>query len=222
MMMSKILMSKILLFLIALLIPTAIFLTLIVMMSVLLKGNAELSVCCIAVVTFFLIISAEQMNGELSEVFVSSIIILIGAIVLSCIAIFPIFEKMFGREVIIDEQMVFFLVCGWSLSCVVWTCNLFKKQEELRIVENGDLIGGWYGVNGGESRWLPVLAFEKDYTATFYDGKIVKEYNYHICCNTGIVLIDKEGEKNYVERFWVKGKPHLIFNGQKFTQNGEE
>ena len=127
------------------------------------------------------------------------------------------------------EKLIIVFISGWALSVFMWTCNLFKKQKEItktdntcnKTNDNDDLIGGWYGVDSKLSCWLPVLAFEKNYTATFSDGKIVKEYNYHICCSTCIILTAKDGEKIFVKRVWVKGKPHLFYNEQAFTQDGK-
>ena len=111
----------------------------------------------------------------------------------------------------------------------MWTCNLFKKQRDVANTDNAnnktdynnDLIGGWYGVDSKLSCFLPVLAFEKNHIVTFSDGRIVKEYDYHICCSTCIILTAKDGEKIFVKMVLVKGKPHLFYNEQAFTRDGK-
>lgn len=225
--MDRIVKSKILLFLIALFIPSVAFLIMAYMMSMLLKGSAGLSVyICVTIITCLLIASAEQINEDVDIAFVTTIGILIGTAIL----FFYLFTDEYGYKVEFGEKgkTIILLIYGWALSVFMWTYNLFKKQKQLEIPElnseikdNEDLIGGWYEVDSKNSYWLPVLAFEQDYTATFADGKIVKEYSYHICCSTCIVLTTKEDEKAYVERGWIDGKPHLFYNGQIFTQDGK-
>lgn len=225
--MNAIVKSKVLLFLVALAIPTAVFLIMAYMMSMLLKGSAGLSIyICVTTVTCLLIASAEQINEDVDSALGMSIGILIG----SAIVLYYLFTEEYGYKVEFGEKgkTIILLIYGWTLSVFMWTYNLFKKQKQLEtpeidneIKDNEDLIGGWYGVDSKDSCWLPVFAFEQDYTATFSDGKIVKEYSYHICCSTCIILTTKEGEKIYVKRVWIEGKPHLFYKEQVFTQDGK-
>ena len=223
-------------FLIALAIPTVVFLIMAYMMSFLLKGNVMLSpFICIIIVTYLLIASAEHINKEVGSALGKSIGILLGSAVL--FGSFDSFLDGFYDGLNVDfkvdfkkeDIIVFLIIYGWALSVFMWVYNLFKKQKDIANIDNinnatngnDDLIGGWYGVDSNLSCWLPVLAFEKDYIATFSDGKIVKEYSYHICCSTCIILTAKDGEKIFVKRIWVKGKPHLFYNEQAFTQDGK-
>lgn len=227
--MDRIVKSKILLFLIALFIPFVAFLIMAYMMSMLLKGCAGLSVyICVTIITCLLIASAEQINEDVGSALATTIGILIGTAIL--FLFFSLFTDECGYKVEFGEKgkTIILLIYGWALSVFMWTYNLFKKQKQLEIPElnseikdNEDLIGGWYEVDSKSSYWFPVLAFEQDYTATFSDGKIVKEYSYHICCSTCIIFTTKEGEKAYVERVWIDEKPHLLYNGQIFTQDGK-
>lgn len=243
--MNAIIKSKTLLFLIALAIPTVVFLTMAYMTHFLIKGNAVLfPFICIIIVTYLLISSAQHINKEVDSALGTSIGILIGTgfllfYLLKMVDIMV--DTMVDEGVInankitINEQLVIFFIFEWALSVFIWVNNLFKKQEDIDksnindttnnndilTNDNDDLIGGWYGVDSNLSCWLPVLAFEKNYIATFSDGKIVKEYSYHICCSTCIILTAKDGEKIFVKRVWVKGKPHLFYNEQAFTQDGK-
>lgn len=229
--MNSIIKSKVLLFLIALTIPTIVFIIMAYMMSILLKENVVLSpFICIALVTYFLIVSAELINESVAGA--------IGAafgVGLGTAALFYFFcSEKYGFKIDVEDVerediIAILFIYGWTLSVFMWTCNLFKKQRDVANTDNAnketddnnDLIGGWYGVDSKLSCWLPVLAFEKDYNATFSDGKVVKEYSYHICSNTCIILTAKDGEKIFVKRTWVKGKPHLFYNEQAFTQDGK-
>lgn len=227
--MNSIIKSKVLLFLIALAIPTIVFLIVAYMMSVLLKGNATASPnLCIVIVTYLLIASIALINEEVGSALGKSFGMLLGALILPY---YSLSTDKYGYKILFEEndRIVFLFICGWALSVFMWTYNLFKKQNYVSNMDNtnketddnNDLIGGWYGVDSKLSCFLPVLAFEKNYIATFSDGKIVKEYNYHICCNTCIILTAKDGEKIFVKRVWVKGKPHLFYNEQAFTQDGK-
>ena len=227
--MNSIIKSKVLLFLIALAIPTIVFLIVAYMMSVLLKGNATASPnLCIVIVTYLLIASIALINEEVGSALGKSFGMLLGALILPY---YSLSTDKYGYKILFEEndRIVFLFICGWALSVFMWTYNLFKKQNYVSNMDNtnketddnDDLIGGWYGVDSKLSCFLPVLAFEKNYIATFSDGKIVKEYNYHICCNTCIILTAKDGEKIFVKRVWVKGKPHLFYNEQAFTQDGK-
>lgn len=226
--MNTIIKSKVLLFLIALAISTIVFIIMAYIMSILLKGNTTLSpYLCIVIVTYFLIVSAELINESVTGATGTAFGIGLGTVV-----VFYVFcSEEFGFKVDLKREdiIAILFIYGWTLSVFMWTYNLFKKQNDVNNMDNtnnetndnDDLIGGWYGVDSKLSCWLPVLAFEKNYIATFSDGKIVKEYNYHICCNTCIILTAKDGEKIFVKRVWVKGKPHLFYNEQAFTQDGK-
>lgn len=223
--MNTIIKSKVLLFLIALAIPTIVFIIMAYMMSVLLKGDVVLSpFICIALVTYFLIVSAELINESVAGAIGTAF-----GVGLGTAALFYFFcSEKFGFKIDVEREEIIAIlfIYGWTLSVFMWTCNLFKKQRDVTNTDNetddnNDLIGGWYSVDSNLSCWLPVLAFEKNYIATFSDGKIVKEYNYHICCSTCIILTAKDGEKIFVKRIWVKGKPHLFYNEQAFTQDGK-
>ena len=214
-------------FLIALAIPTIVFIIMAYMMSILLKGNTTLSpYVCIVIVTNALIISAELINEKVAGAIGTSIGILLGIA-----ALFGFFNDFFGFKVDYKKEdiIAIFIICGWALSVFMWTYNLFKKQNDVNNInntnnemdDNNDLVGGWYGVDSKLSCFLPVLAFEKNYIVTFSDGKIVKEYNYHICCSTCIILTAKDGEKVFVKMILVKGKPHLFYNEQAFTRDGK-
>ncbi len=226
--MNSIIKSKVLLFLIALAIPTVVFLIMAYMMSFLLKGNVMFSpFICIIIVTYLLIASAEHINEEVGSALGKSIGILIGAAILP----YYLFTDKYDYKIAFweNERIIILFIYGWALSVFMWAYNLFKKQKDIANTDNinnatndnDDLIGGWYGVDSNLSCWLPVLAFEKNYIATFSDGKIVKEYSYHICCSTCIILTAKDGEKIFAKRIWVKGKPHLFYNEQAFTQDGK-
>lgn len=222
--MNSIVKSKVLLFLIALAIPTIVFIIMAYMMPILLKGDITLSpYICIIIVTQFLIISAYQINDDFGTSLAKSVGILLGVILGASFLYFWCFKE---ELVNINEKEILMImfIFGWTLSISEWTSNLFKKQQEVsnsnEISVNDDLLGAWYGVDSKLSCWLPVLVFEKNYIATFSDGKVVKEYNYHICCNTCIILTAKDGEKFYVKRVWIKGKPQLFYNEQVFTQDG--
>ena len=226
--MNAIIKSKVLLFLVALAIPTIVFLIMAYMMSFLLKGNVVLSpFICIIIVTYLLIASAEHINKKVDSALGKSIGILIGTGIL--FYVFFLEADKNDYKTIVNELIVILFIYGWALSVFMWAYNLFKKQKDIANTDNinnatndnDDLIGGWYGVDSNLSCWLPVLAFEKNYIATFSDGKIVKEYSYHICCSTCIILTAKDGEKIFVKRIWVKGKPHLFYNEQTFTQDGK-
>lgn len=226
--MNAIIKSKVLLFLVALAIPTVVFLIMAYMMSFLLKGNVVLSpFICIIIVTYLLIASAEHINKKVDSALGKSIGILIGTEIL--FYFFFLEADKNDYKTIVNELIVIQFIYGWALSVFMWAYNLFKKQKDIANTDNinnttnnnDDLIGGWYGVDSNLSCWLPVLAFEKNYIATFSDGKIVKEYSYHICCSTCIILTAKDGEKIFVKRIWVKGKPHLFYNEQAFTQDGK-
>ena len=226
--MNAIIKSKVLLFLVALAIPTVVFLIMAYMMSFLLKGNVVLSpFICIIIVTYLLIASAEHINKKVASALGKSIGILIGTEIL--FYFFFLEADKNDYKTIVNELIVILFIYGWALSVFMWAYNLFKKQKDIANTDNinnatndnDDLIGGWYGVDSNLSCWLPVLAFEKNYIATFSDGKIVKEYSYHICCSTCIILTAKDGEKIFVKRIWVKGKPHLFYNEQTFTQDGK-
>lgn len=226
--MNAIIKSKVLLFLVALAIPTVVFLIMAYMMSFLLKGNVVLSpFICIIIVTYLLIASAEHINKKVDSALGKSIGILIGTEIL--FYFFFLEADKNDYKTIVNELIVILFIYGWALSVFMWAYNLFKKQKDIANTDNinnttndnDDLIGGWYGVDSNLSCWLPVLAFEKNYIATFSDGKIVKEYSYHICCSTCIILTAKDGEKIFVKRIWVKGKPHLFYNEQTFTQDGK-
>ena len=226
--MNAIIKSKVLLFLVALAIPTVVFLIMAYMMSFLLKGNVVLSpFICIIIVTYLLIASAEHINKKVDSALGKSIGILIGTGIL--FYVFFLEADKNDYKTIVNELIVILFIYGWALSVFMWAYNLFKKQKDIANTDNinnttndnDDLIGGWYGVDSNLSCWLPVLAFEKNYIATFSDGKIVKEYSYHICCSTCIILTAKDGEKIFVKRIWVKGKPHLFYNEQTFTQDGK-
>lgn len=228
--MNSIIKSKVLLFLIALAIPTIVFIIMAYIMSILLKGNTTLSpYACIIIVTYLLIASVALINEEADSALGNSIGILLGVAILPYY-LFTLFTDkyiVFGE----NERIALLFIYGWALSIFMWTYNLFKKQNDASNIddtnndnetdENNGLIGGWYGVDSKLSCFLPVLAFEKNYIVTFSDGKIIKEYNYHICCNTCIILTAKDGEKIFVKRVWVKGKPHLFYNEQAFTQDGK-
>ena len=227
--MNAIIKSKVLLFLVALAIPTVVFLIMAYMMSVLLKGNATASpIFYIIIVTYLLIASIALINEEVGSALGKSAGMLLGAIILPY---YLLSTDRYGDKILFEEneRIAFLFICGWALSVFMWTYNLFKKQKDIantdntnnKTDDNDDLIGGWYGVDSKLSCWLPVLAFEKNHIATFSDGKIVKEYNYHICCNTCIILTAKDGEKIFVKRVWVKGKPHLFYNEQAFTRDGK-
>ena len=220
--MTAIIKSKILLFLIALAIPTAVFLIMAYMMSFLLKEDTAFSLyACAIIVTSFLIVCAGLINEDID----GSIGIIFGIVLGVAVPLFFLFKEKLER----NDMIVILFICGWTLSVFMWAYNLFKKQKDIANTDNinnatndnDDLIGGWYGVDSNLSCWLPVLAFEKNYIATFSDGKIVKEYSYHICCSTCIILTAKDGEKIFVKRVWVKGKPHLFYNEQAFTQDGK-
>ena len=226
--MNAIIKSKVLLFLVALAIPTIVFLIMAYMMSFLLKGNVVLSpFICIIIVTYLLIASAEHINKKVDSALGKSIGILIGTEIL--FYFFFLEADKNDYKTIVNELIVILFIYGWALSVFMWAYNLFKKQKDIANTDNinnttndnDDLIGGWYGVDSNLSCWLPVLAFEKNYIATFSDGKIVKEYSYHICCSTCIILTAKNGEKIFVQRGWIKEKPHLIYNEQVFTQDGK-
>lgn len=226
--MNAIIKSKVLLFLVALAIPTIVFLIMAYMMSFLLKGNVVLSpFICIIIVTYLLIASAEHINKKVDSALGKSIGILIGTGIL--FYVFFLEADKNDYKTIVNELIVILFIYGWALSVFMWAYNLFKKQKDIANTDNinnttndnDDLIGGWYGVDSNLSCWLPVLAFEKNYIATFSDGKIVKEYSYHICCSTCIILTAKDGEKIFVKRVWVKGKPHLFYNEQAFTRDGK-
>lgn len=226
--MNAIIKSKVLLFLVALAIPTVVFLIMAYMMSFLLKGNVVLSpFICIIIVTYLLIASAEHIHKKVDSALGKSIGILIGTEIL--FYFFFLEADKNDYKTIVNELIVIQFIYGWALSVFMWAYNLFKKQKDIANTDNinnttndnDDLIGGWYGVDSNLSCWLPVLAFEKNYIATFSDGKIVKEYSYHICCSTCIILTAKDGEKIFVKRIWVKGKPHLFYNEQAFTQDGK-
>lgn len=228
--MNTIIKSKVLLFLIALAIPTIVFIIMAYMMSILLKGNVVLSpFICIALVTYFLIVCAELINEDAAGSIGTAFGIGLGTAV-PLFLLFLCSEKYdFKVKLEWNDMIAILFIYGWTLSVFRWTCNLFKKQKDIintnninnATNDNDDLIGGWYGVDSNLSCWLPVLAFEKNYIATFSDGKIVKEYSYHICCSTCIILTAKDGEKIFVKRIWVKGKPHLFYNEQAFTQDGK-
>lgn len=228
--MNTIIKSKVLLFLIALAIPTIVFIIMAYMMSILLKGNVVLSpFICIALVTYFLIVCAELINEYAAGSIGTAFGIGLGAAV-PLFLLFLCSEKYdFKVKLEWNDMIAILFIYGWTLSVFRWTCNLFKKQKDIintnninnATNDNDDLIGGWYGVDSNLSCWLPVLAFEKNYIATFSDGKIVKEYSYHICCSTCIILTAKDGEKIFVKRIWVKGRPHLFYNEQAFTQDGK-
>ena len=226
--MNAIIKSKVLLFLVALAIPTIVFLIMAYMMSFLLKGNVVLfPFICIIIVTYLLIASAEHINKKVDSALGKSIGILIGTEIL--FYFFFLEADKNDYKTIVNELIVILFIYGWALSVFMWAYNLFKKQKDIANTDNinnttndnDDLIGGWYGVDSNLSCWLPVLAFEKNYIATFSDGKIVKEYSYHICCSTCIILTAKDGEKIFVKRIWVKGKPHLFYNEQAFTRDGK-
>lgn len=229
--MNSIIKSKVLLFLIALAISTIVFIIMAYMMSILLKGNTTLSpYVCIVIVTNALIVSAELINEKVAGAIGTSIGILLG--IAALFSFFNgFFEGYFDSKVDYKKEDItaILIICGWALSVFMWTYNLFKKQNNVSNIDstnnetddNNDLIGGWYGVDSKLSCFLPVLAFEKNYIVTFSDGKIVKEYNYHICCDTCIILTAKDGEKIFVKRVWVKGKPHLFYNEQAFTRDGK-
>lgn len=231
--MDKIIKSRVLLFSIALLIPSIVFSIMIYMMSMLLKGNIELSIyICTTIVVLLLITIAEQLNNnDVFSAFGKSVGVFVG-IAIPLHLLYISFKDLNNNIALLGEKekITITLIFGWSLTVFCWTYNLFKKQKENEmsntidsndiINDNADLIGGWYGVDSKESCWLPVLAFEKNYIAIFSDGKIVKEYSYRICCNNSIILTNKE-EKIYVKRIWVKKKPHLFYNGQAFTQDGK-
>ena len=226
--MNAIIKSKVLLFLVALAIPTIVFLIMAYMMSFLLKGNVVLfPFICIIIVTYLLIASAEHINKKVDSALGKSIGILIGTGIL--FYVFFLEADKNDYKTIVNELIVILFIYGWALSVFMWAYNLFKKQKDIANTDNinnttndnDDLIGGWYGVDSNLSCWLPVLAFEKNYIATFSDGKIVKEYSYHICCSTCIILTAKDGEKIFVKRIWVKGKPHLFYNEQAFTRDGK-
>lgn len=226
--MNTIIKSKVLLFLIALVIPTIVFIIMAYMMSILLKGDVVLSpFICIALVTYFLIVSAELINESVASAIGTAF-----GVGLGTAALFYFFcSEKYGFKIDAEREdiIAILFIYGWTLSVFMWTCNLFKKQRDVANTDNAnnktdynnDLIGGWYGVDSKLSCFLPVLAFEKNYIATFSDGKIVKEYSYHICCSTCIILTAKDGEKIFVKRIWVKGKPHLFYNEQAFTQDGK-
>ena len=225
--MNSIIKSKVLLFLIALAIPTIVFIIMAYMMSALLKGNATASPnFYIIIVTYLLIASIALINEEVGSALGKSAGMLLGAIILPY---YLLSTDKYGDKILFEEneRIAFLFICGWALSVFMWTYNLFKKQNDVSNMDNtnnetddnNDLIGGWYDVDG--KFFLPVLAFEKNYIATFSDGKIVKEYNYHICCDTCIILTAKNGEKIFVQRVWIKEKPHLIYNEQVFTQDGK-
>lgn len=231
--MNSIIKSKVLLFLIALTIPTIVFIIMAYMMSILLKENVVLSpFICIALVTYFLIVSAELINESVAGAIGAAFGVGLGTAALFYFFFFC--SEKYGFKIDVEDVerediIAILFIYGWTLSVFMWTCNLFKKQRDVANTDNAnketddnnDLIGGWYGVDSKLSCWLPVLAFEKDYNATFSDGKVVKEYSYHICSNTCIILTAKDGEKIFVKRTWVKGKPHLFYNEQAFTQDGK-
>ena len=225
--------SKVLLFLIALAIPTIVFIIMAYMMSILLKGNTTLPLyVCITTVTFLLIASASQINNGIGNS------LGIATVFIICIALFVIpsiegFVEGYNgtaKYVIAEKEgLRIMFICGWASCVFMWTYNLFNKQENVTNTDktnnetddNNDLIGGWYGVDSQLSCWLPVLAFEKDSSATYSDGEIVKEYSYHVCCSTCIILTAKDGEKIFVKRVWVQEKPHLFYNGHTFTRDGK-
>ena len=226
--MNAIIKSKVLLFLVALAIPTIVFLIMAYMMSFLLKGNVVLSpFICIIIVTYLLIASAEHINKKVDSALGKSIGILIGTEIL--FYFFFLEADKNDYKTIVNELIVILFIYGWALSVFMWAYNLFKKQKDIANTDNinnatndnDDLIGGWYGVDSNLSCFLPVLAFEKNHIVTFSDGRIVKEYDYHICCSTCIILTAKDGEKIFVKMVLVKGKPHLFYNEQAFTRDGK-
>ena len=226
--MNAIIKSKVLLFLVALAIPTIVFLIMAYMMSFLLKGNVVLSpFICIIIVTYLLIASAEHINKKVDSALGKSIGILIGTGIL--FYVFFLEADKNDYKTIVNELIVILFIYGWALSVFMWAYNLFKKQKDIANTDNinnttndnDDLIGGWYGVDSNLSCFLPVLAFEKNHIVTFSDGRIVKEYDYHICCSTCIILTAKDGEKIFVKMVLVKGKPHLFYNEQAFTRDGK-
>lgn len=170
-------------------------------------------------VTFFLMCVAIHINiKDISDVFENTMKIFITPVF--------ILSSIFAWvELNQEEKEGITIIFAWSLSILVWTYNLFKSlRQETPIKDetkdNEDLIGGWYAVDSKYS-WFPVWAFEPDYSATYYDGKSIKEYKYHICCNTCIILTSKDGEKMCIERVWIEEKPHLVYNEQAFTQDGK-
>lgn len=232
--MDKIIKSRVLLFSIALLIPSIVFSIMIYMMSMLLKGNVELSIyICTTTVVLLLITIAEQFNNNDAFIAFGKPVGVVAGIVIIFYSLSVSFEDFNNYIAFLGKEgrIIITLISGWSLTVFSWTYNLFKMQNENEtssIIDsnditngNADLIGGWYGVDSKENCWLPVLAFEKNYIAIFSDGKIVKEYSYRICCNNSIILTNKE-EKIYVKRVWINKKPHLFYNGQEFTQGGKQ
>lgn len=115
------------------------------------------------------------------------------------------------------------LIYGWALSVLVWIFCLYEELKKARpdlfkSEEKGDsnLLGGWY-ILGGNS-FFPVLAFEEGRKVTFTDGEIIKEFKYHICCNTCLILTAEDGEKASIKRSWFDNVPHLFYNDLEFVK----
>lgn len=225
--MNTIIKSKVLLFLIALAIPTIVFLIMAYMMAVLLKENTALAFqyyACTIIVTYLLVASAYHINSDAANVGIgnslgNSLGLLIASAILGAFLVGILYDHHIPLDA--ESQFIITFIYGWALSVFTWTYNLFKKDAIGNGTnDNDDLIGGWYGVDSKLS-CCPVLAFEKNYIATFSDGKIVKEYNYHVCCSTCIILTAKDGEKIFVKRIWIKHEPHLYYNEQEFTRSGK-
>lgn len=132
------------------------------------KGDVVLSpFICIALVTYFLIVSAELINESVAGAIGTAF-----GVGLGTAALFYFFcSEKYGFKIDAEREdiIAILFIYGWTLSVFMWTCNLFKKQRDVANTDNAnnktdynnDLIGGWYGVDSKLSCFLPVLAFEK-------------------------------------------------------------
>ena len=153
-------------------------------MSMLLKGNTTFSPhVCIIIVTHLLMTSACLINDDVSASLGTStgILIVVAFLLYFLYSLFAGGYSTANKDYVIVEEkeiLIIIFILGWALSVFMWTYNLFKKQKDVSISDsidnetndNDDLIGGWYGTDSKLSCWLPVLAFEKNYIATFSDG----------------------------------------------------
>lgn len=118
--MNTIIKSKVLLFLIALVIPTIVFIIMAYMMSILLKGDVVLSpFICIALVTYFLIVSAELINESVAGAIGTAF-----GVGLGTAALFYFFcSEKYGFKIDAEREdiIAILFIYGWTLSVFMWT-----------------------------------------------------------------------------------------------------
>lgn len=181
-----------------------------------------------SITAFLLLCILKQTNSkDATNTYIEKASFIAGSAIIVIIGLFLLIlyyftlrdiEKINGLEGII-------IICTWLLNISICTYILFLKWKQFEAKTSTDikyLIGGWYVNEKQNTDLLPVLVFEKDYTATFIDkNRKIKNYSYHVCCNTCIILTPEEEEeenKIYVQRKWISGKPYLNFNNLELTQ----